>query len=127
MKILAIPEECELGLEGHAYGISEFSRLDTTEENIKEYKKQYSNLSHVKVGPQFKGILLVDEKKFVAVLQCDSKTGYIVALEISPDYRHHGIATELLRLAQHKFNSYKLTVRKTNKEAVSLYQKNGQL
>lgn len=122
MKILVIPE---IGLEDRDEGIENFSRLDTSEENIKEYKKQYSNLSHVKVGTQFKGVILVDERKFVAVLQCDTKTGYIVALEISPEYRHRGIATELLNLAQHKFSSYKLTVRKTNKEAVALYEKNG--
>lgn len=123
MKILIIPEQ--LGLEERDGGIEKFTHLDTSEENIKEYKKQYPRLSHVKVGQPFKGIILVDEEKFVAVLQCDTKTGYIVALEISPEYRHRGIATELLKMAQHKFNSYKLTVRKTNKEAVSLYQKNG--
>ncbi len=123
MKILIIPEQ--LGLEERDGGIEKFTHLDTSEENIKEYKKQYPSLSHVKVGQPFKGIILVDEEKFVAVLQCDTKTGYIVALEITPEYRHRGIATELLKMAQHKFNSYKLTVRKTNKEAVSLYQKNG--
>ena len=102
-----------------------FDRIESTEENIKHYKKQFQNLSHVKTGHDFDGVILLDDDKFVAVLQCNIKTSYIVALEVSGDYRRQGIAKALLQLANGEFECSKLTVNKKNSAAISLYEKFG--
>jgi ribosomal protein S18 acetylase RimI-like enzyme len=102
-----------------------YERIETTDENIRKWKSKYRNLSHVKTGKDFEGILLVDDETFVAVLQCDIKSGFIVALEVSPDYQRQGIASALLKAARTEFSCNKLTVRESNKAAVALYEKEG--
>lgn len=102
-----------------------YKRIPSSEENVIKYKKQYSKLSHVKVGNGFDGVILIDGDIFVAVLQCNINTKYIVALEVSDKYRRKGIAGSLLNLAIKKFECNKLTVNKTNKEAIALYEKHG--
>ena len=82
-------------------------------------------MSHVKTGNDFSGVLLLDDSTFVAVLQCNVKTGYIVALEVSEKYQNKGIAKALLKLAQKEFGCSKLTVNKRNLKAISLYEKEG--
>lgn len=105
--------------------IKGYKCIETSEENVKEWKKKYSNLSHVKTGSDFDGVILIDDETFVAVLQCNIKTGYVVALEVSNDYRRKGIADALLNSSRRNFNCDKLTVRKTNKNALALYEKKG--
>ncbi len=112
-------------MESSSRKIKGFDRIESSEANIKEYKKQFSKLSHVKTGKDFEGVILVDDGTFVAVLQCNVKTGYIVALEVSDDYQRQGIAQALLTLANSEFKTHKLTVNKKNSKAISLYEKFG--
>ena len=77
-------------LESIRSKVKGFDRIDTSELNIKEYKKQFKNLSHVKTGKDFEGVILHENEIFVAVLQCNVKTGYIVALEVCEDYQRQG-------------------------------------
>ena len=112
-------------LESIRSKVKGFDRIDTSELNIKEYKKQFKSLSHVKTGKDFEGVILHENEIFVAVLQCNVKTGYIVALEVCEDYQRQGIAQTLLKLAQNEFKCLKLTVNKKNTLAISLYEKVG--
>lgn len=102
-----------------------FKVIDTTPENIKNYNKKFPGLSHVKTGFDFKGVLLIDDDNFVAVMQCNVKTGYIVALEVGDNYRRRGIASALINLANREFHCHKLSVRKNNWVAIKLYEKHG--
>lgn len=102
-----------------------YTLIDGTEENVKAYRSKYRNLSHVKTGAGFKGYILLDDDTVVGFLQCNVTTGYVVALEVNPKYQRQGIATELLTLSRTKFNCHKLSVRKSNTSAISLYEKEG--
>ena len=108
-----------------AKSVAGYKTLPTTEENIKKFKESYRNLSHVKTGNDFEGLLLHDGETFVAVVQCNVKTKYIVALEVSPDYQRQSIASKLLNYAVHDLDCNLLTVRMNNKNAISLYEKTG--
>jgi ribosomal protein S18 acetylase RimI-like enzyme len=101
-----------------------YSKISTTEENIKKYKSIYPNLKHVKTGKDFKGIMLLDKDEFVGIVQCNTNTDYIVALEVSPKFRNQGIATYLLNYAKNELNVHKLSVNKKNTNAIDLYKKN---
>lgn len=105
--------------------ISNFSEIKTTKNAIDQYKKTYPRLRYVKTGSEYDGMLLLDEHEFVAVLQCNTNTGYIVALEVSPSYRGRGIASALLDIAISTYNCPKLSVNKHNKTAFELYIRNG--
>lgn len=117
----------KLALESHTRKVKGYNRIDTTPENIKEYTQYFSGLRHVKTGKKFEGALLIEEekgkKKFVAVLQCNVETGYIVALEVGDDYRKQGIASALINLANREFHCHYLSVRKNNRVAQALYKK----
>ena len=102
-----------------------YSNLATTLGNIAQYVDQYPNLKHVKVCEEFRGHLLTDDGQFVAILQCNIKTGYIVALEVAPFYRRRGLAEQLLRSAQTEFGCRYLSVNRKNHSAQLLYGKNG--
>ena len=104
-----------------------YSVLDTSENNVVKYKSKYKNLSHVRTGVDYDGLLLIDGEKdtVVAFLQCNIKTGYITALEVNPKYRSKGIAKRLLKVATQTYSSNYLTVRKTNTPAISLYESQG--
>ena len=102
-----------------------YDKIESSEANINKFKLQFKNLSHVKVGNRFKGVILHDNNKFVAVLQCNIKIGYIVALEVSEQYQRQGIAMYLLELAQKDFNCNKLSVNNKNTTAIALYKKAG--
>lgn len=104
-----------------------FRVLDSNEENISFYKRQYSSLSHVRTGGSTSGIILVDPttEKFVAVLQLDLVKGFIVALEVSALYRNKGIGAYLLARSVHQYKVTKLTVNKNNTSAIRLYRSCG--
>jgi len=104
--------------------ISSFTQISTTKENIERLKKDYPRLNHVRVGDNLKGVIVLDGKKFVAVLQCDPDNGFIIALEVAAEYRGKGIAFALLNEAK-RMGVYKLTVNKKNNSAISLYKKTG--
>jgi len=54
-------------------------------------------------------------------------TGWITTIAVLPNFQNHGIGGQLLRACEElmKVNHIKLTVRKTNKSAIALYEKNG--
>ena len=103
-----------------------FQVLPTSKANIDFFKGVYPNLRHVRTGPSYFGDLVVDLKAFtvVAVLQC-SASNYITALEVNPNYRRKGLATQLLKTAVNRYRNTELTVNKNNASAIELYLTHG--
>ena len=101
-----------------------FTKIPATKENINRIKNNYPRLRHVRTDINTKGIILLDGDKFVAVLQTDITTGFIIALEVSSEYRGKGIASDLLNEAK-RLGVYKLTVNKKNNVAIDLYKRKG--
>lgn len=101
--------------------INKYKVINTSKEVIDNYKSQYSALKHVRTNSENKGIILVDNKKFVAILQWDINSKYIIALEVAPEYRKQGIAKQLLNYAISK-DIKLLSVNKKNTNAINLYK-----
>ena len=102
-----------------------FKVIPISNENITRYKVQMDGLIHVRTTPDTRGVMLIDKDKIAGYIQCDMNTNTIIALEVAYEYRRTGVATGLIRMAETKFGCNKLSVRKTNKEAYTLYNKLG--
>jgi ribosomal protein S18 acetylase RimI-like enzyme len=98
--------------------------VETSKQNIDLLLPSFPSLKHVKTGKKFKGVILLKDNTLVAVLQCNLDTGYIVALEVSPEFQRKGIATKLLKVAQN-LGCFKLSVNVKNLNAQNLYEKEG--
>jgi len=106
------------------YDATKFHEIKTNEREIEKYKVQYPKLSHVRCDKENEGIILDNNGAFVAIIQWDNKSKYIVALEVAPEYRKNGIGKYLLKKAYSK-GINKLSVNKSNTSAIKLYIKSG--
>lgn len=96
--------------------------IQTNKNIINKYIKQYPGLRHVRTQSNNKGILLDDNGTFVAIVQWDIISKFIVALEVNPIYRNKGIGEYLIK--QSILNGItKLSVNKNNINAINLYYK----
>lgn len=91
--------------------------LSWTKENVDRYKSSDNLLRHAKTGPDIQGKILVGTKGDLIGYIAWSPD-YIVALEVSPEYRGQGIATKLLEECPVK----RLTVSCSNLRAIKLYK-----
>lgn len=91
--------------------------LPWTKENVDRYKSSDNLLKHAKTGPDIQGKILVGTQGDLIGYIAWSPD-YIVALEVSPEYRGQGIATGLLEECPVK----RLTVNCSNLGAIKLYK-----
>jgi len=91
--------------------------LPWTKENVDRYKSGDNLLRHAKTGPDIQGKILVGTQGDLIGYIAWSPD-YIVALEVSPEYRGQGIATRLLEECPVK----RLTVSCSNLGAIKLYK-----
>lgn len=104
------------------------SSHELTEETLNKYKKQYSNLSHVKIDNTTKGRIYEKNGKVVAMVNTETKpdgTTWIQGLEVFGENKGTGFSRGLLDVAVNDFGATNLSVRKTNKVAKELYEKYG--
>ena len=106
-------------------GWLKYERRVTSFENIKIYRPQYPGLCHIRTGADYQGVLVIDQSKFVGVLQCQVSQKEIQAIDIAPEYRRKGVGRALLCLAIEFFRCTQLTVRATNDKALALYWSEG--
>jgi ribosomal protein S6E (S10) len=63
--------------------MNNYKIIPSTPENVNKYKKQYKRLSHVKIGKNYDGVIVLDKfDNFIAIIQVDVKNQFIVALEV---------------------------------------------
>ena len=102
--------------------------VDLDEESVKKFKLQYKGLSHVRIGEDYQGklILVKDNGKenVVGFINVRKSDGMIQALEMSDQYRGKGGGTELLKIAE-RLGANQLTVNVNNNVAHDMYKKNG--
>lgn len=98
------------------------------DEVLNEYKSQYKNLSHVRIGDDSRGKLFVKNGKVTAMVNTDiSKNGkrQIQGIELFGDAKGKGYSRELLDYAVKDLGAKELSVRKTNSIAKHLYDSYG--
>lgn len=98
------------------------------EEVLNRYKKQYKNLSHVRIGPDSRGKLFARNGKVTAMVNTDlTKQGkrQIQGIELFGDAKGKGYSRELLDYAVKDLGAKELSVRKTNSIAKHLYDTYG--
>lgn len=102
--------------------------LEITDENVKEYKKEYSSLSHVRTGKDYHGRIIFTKMngkpQILGFINVRKSDGMIQALEVHPEFRGHGYADDLLGLAEY-LGAKQLTVNVKNELAHKVYLKNG--
>lgn len=99
-----------------------YKELPWTKENIEKYKSQENMLKHARFIPEKtvgKFLVTPTDEKLVGYIACEGDT--IIALEVLPEYRGRGIATDLIN----SFGATKLSVQKSNRNAIRLYEKLG--
>ena len=104
--------------------------MNVNKDKIKEYSATNRYLSHFRISPPYTNCtFLVDEKddkKLIGAINIEKKSDgiWIQALEVSKSYQKHGYGKILVDLAKNQ-HATKLTVRKTNENAIRLYKKCG--
>ena len=99
--------------------------MPLTATTVKQYREQSADLSHIRIGTGYDGLLFLDGQTFVACLSCNTVLKIIQALVVAPQYRRRGLGQTLLAMARDRFGCRELSVRKTNSSAIALYKKNG--
>ena len=107
--------------------LAEYKQIPLTQGNLDKYKRQYSNLNHVRINDNTKGIMYINDGKVVGMVNTEKKDGdvWIQGLEVFGDNKHKGIGYYLLQYAVKDLKATKLSVRKTNKNAVNMYKSYG--
>lgn len=99
-----------------------------TEDVLNQYKKQHSNLNHLRISDNSDGRIFVKDGKVSAVInveKMDNGVRQIQGMEIFDDFKGKGYSKDLLDYAVKDLGATELTVRKTNKIALNLYQNYG--
>lgn len=113
--------------------LSSLKRVHITEAIIEKYKKQYSDLRHVRCKDtdtyKCDGYMWFDKENLVAqVGSCeylDDGTKWIVSLDIMKDYKGHGLSKQILDFATKTMKCKYLSVDKNNKLAKMIYDQYG--
>lgn len=95
---------------------------------LDKYKKQYKNLSHVKIDSNTNGILYEKNGEVVAIINTEKKNDgkiWIQGLEVFGGSKGQGLSRGLLDVAVKDLKATNLSVRKTNSIAKKLYDDYG--
>ena len=106
--------------------LNNYKKIQLNKENINKYKKDYLALKHIRDNND--GYLFIDNDKLVAVVAVETKedgSKWGTALEIFNPYKGKGLSYKLLDIATKDLGIEYLSVRKTNKLAIHIYEKYG--
>lgn len=106
--------------------LNNYKKIPLNKENINKYKKDYPALKHIRENNT--GYLFIDNDKLVAVIAVETKEDDSIwgtALEIFNPYKNKGLSYKLLDIATKDLGIQYLSVRKTNKLAIHIYEKYG--
>lgn len=106
--------------------LSTFKKIPINDNNISKYKNSAKYLKHFATDDNFKGYIYIDNiNNVVGALNVNTNKQLIQAIEISDNYKGHGLAKQMLDVCCKELKADKLTVRKNNKVAIELYKKYG--
>ena len=108
--------------------LNKYNSESLTIDILNKYKKQYRNLSHVKINDSTDGRIYTDNGKVVAMVNTQKKADgsiWIQGLEVFGEYRGQELSYGLLDIAVRELRSNYLSVRKTNSKAIKLYNNYG--
>lgn len=92
---------------------------------INKYKDKHPTLKRIRINEDTKGIALFSKNNLVGIINVDTKRKYILGLEVFKPFKGQGISYKLLDIATKKLGANKLSVRKTNRIALTTYKKDG--
>ena len=113
--------------------LSSLKKIHITEEIIEKYKKEYPVLKHVRCKDTKEyvcdGYMWMNGDKLVCYVgSCqynDDHTKWIVSLEVTPEYRGHGLSKQILDYCVKTMKCKYLSVNKNNKVAKHIYDDYG--
>lgn len=110
--------------------LSKYRSVSIGKDVLDKYKTRYPMLKHVREDDG--GLIWFDGNDVVAVCGAaphhdttDPSEIWIHSFEITPEYRGHGLARQILNVAMKDLNAKYLSVAKTNEVAHALYKKMG--
>lgn len=107
--------------------LNKYKKVFIDEKAISLYKNKIKPLKHIRANINTKGYLfLSSDDEFVGLINTEKKNDgiWIQALEVNSNTQNSGIGTQLLKIATDELNAIRLSVRKNNTKAVSLYKNN---
>lgn len=108
--------------------LKNYKSVTLSQSIISKYSSQYKNLRHVRIDDNTKGLVYFDEGNLVAIINTEKKEDnkiWIQGLEIFGDYKGTKLSYGLTWAAVKDLRAKYLSVRKTNKAAIHVYEKCG--
>ena len=105
-----------------------YSKLKITNESLKTYTSQASQLSHVRVNKNTNGYILQKDGKLKGIVNTERKKDgniWIQGLELFGDAKGKGYSRHMLDIATKELGATRLSVNKNNKVAKHVYDKYG--
>lgn len=126
-------EESELKNGSHIQkgykNLKDFRRESISEQLVQKYKDKFTFLKHLRTGDNINGFIYFDDNdNIVAIIAVETKYDdekWIQALEVSKDYQEYGLSRQLLKVATKELGAKYLSVNKSNKLAIKIYENFG--
>lgn len=113
---------------GNQKPLSEYSSEKVTNESLRSYKSQASQLSHVRVNKNTEGRIFSDHGKLIGMVNTEKKDDgntWIQGLELFGEGKGKGLSYQLLDYATKELGATHLSVNKSNTVAKHVYDKYG--
>lgn len=105
--------------------LNQYTQIPITPETISKYTPSCNSLMHLRGGSDFAGDIFLDGADVVGYINVDLYNNTLQTIEITENYRGHGLGGQLFKHAMHKFKVDNLVVHKDNLIAKRMYEKNG--
>jgi len=108
--------------------MSEYSSEKVTNESLRSYKSQASQLSHVRVNKNTEGRIFSDHGNLIGMINTEKKDDghtWIQGLELFGEGKGKGLSYQMLDYATKELGATHLSVSKSNTVAKHVYDKYG--
>ena len=108
--------------------LTSLKKVKMTESFVEDYKEKYPLLKHFDCENNI-GYAWLKDHTIVGICAVEKTKEddrrYITIIEVNNVFQRRGVGTQLLKFCVMKLGANSLTVRKTNKKAIKMYNTNG--
>ena len=127
-KAVTESKKCDDGYN-RKFKLSSLKKVKITKQLCDKLSKNYPRVKHLRINSNTNGFFFMKNfENLVLTIMVETKNNdekWIQALEVEPEFRKHNLGNQLLDFAVNQMGARFLSVRKTNKIAISLYKKHG--
>lgn len=127
-KAVTESKKCD-NIDNRKFKLSSLKKVKITKQLCDKLSKNYPRVKHLRINSNTNGFFFMkNSENLVLTIVVETKNNdekWIQALEVEPEFRGHNLGNQLLDFAINQMDARFLSVRKTNKIAISLYKKHG--